>query len=264
MDIGNLKGITSDEVSKLRRPEIGVESIEILWERVGQDLNDGITNLARDTGIPAERLCSLLITEALADEGTRLSQRWLDIVLVIGPIILLALAVRAYVPFPWWPARVQQVVVGAADLPAFHLIGGADVIVKRAPAEPGTFAALSDVLGRYPLRPVPAGATLRTDQVSTIKVSPSDLAGLDLLSVPISRDRLTAAAVPGARVSLLFSPREAAPGGPQPLILNNLLVLALEPRGDTVALTVATRRDDAQRAAALYGTSDVVVLQPAS
>ena len=210
-DIAKLEGIHHQEVLNLRRANIN--SVEDLWERVGEDPDTEIEQVADDVGVEPGRLANLLADEAArgAEQGgdSRLKRHAFDIALIVGLLVLLTLALRALLASAD-STTVEQVVVNAdADLPAARAIGAKDVIVKKMPqGSSDTFNKIEDVVGRYPLETVSRGATLGTNQLSTAQLPSTDLQGRQLLTVPVPEEALSTGVRPTARVSVLFSPRE--------------------------------------------------------
>ncbi len=261
--IDELKYALPYEIARLQEPGVNIHTIDELWERVGQDFDNGIAMLDRDAHIGVRRLTELLAAQASAEEATRKKRerRRQNTVFLLGPIGLLLLVLRAVGIAPWFSARFDQVVAGTAGLPAFHVITIGDVTLALLPAEPGSFTVPSEVVGRYSARPIPAGAPLHASQLSVVPIKPADVSGLEIVSIPMRTDAVTAAAVPGTHVTLVFSPRSNSHRNLQPFALHNVLILAADRRTDQTLLIAAISRDDAERAASALGIFDAAIVQ---
>ncbi|HEX7407487.1 MAG TPA: SAF domain-containing protein [Candidatus Binatia bacterium] len=261
--IDELKYVLGYEIARLQEPGVDIHTIDELWERVGQDFDNGITTLNRDTHIGVRRLTELLAAQVLAEDATRKKRerRCQDAVFLIGPIVLLLLVLRAVGIVPGFSARVEQVVAGSRGLPAFHVITLGDVALKRLALERGSFTKPSEVVGRYALQPITAGSPLVSSQLSATPIDPASVSGLELVSLPIRTDGVSATTVPGAHVTLVFSPRSNSHRNLQPFALRNVLILAADRRTDQTLLVAATSRDDAERAASALGTFDAAITQ---
>jgi hypothetical protein len=234
-DIAELKGIGPDEAERLR--DNGIATLDDLWARVGEDFNEGIVQVANNAKIEPQRLIDLLadqgVREARQGDDSWLKRHWFDVVLIMGLVFLVGSVLRVLIAFEWLPPRLwsrDPVVVSAAtELPAFHIIGPNDVMV-RTPAEPEAVAALEDVVGRYPLQAIPVGTVLRADQLSTVRLPLADMADRQLLTVPVGAGALSQMVMPGDHVSLLFSPRDPSETESPPPI--DVIVWAVDRRDD--------------------------------
>jgi Flp pilus assembly protein CpaB len=155
----------------------------------------------------------------------------------------------------------HTVVVSTNKLPAFHVINPKDVQIKSL-IEPNAFTAPNDVVGRYTLQTISQGSVLRSDQVSTVQLSPADMIGRQILLLPIDSSVFPTVATPGSHVSLLFSPS----GNVQPKLfshtLDDVIILAINKRDKDGSLVVAVQTNASFEAVKpLLGTSKVFVLQ---
>jgi hypothetical protein len=95
-DISKLKGITLVETEKLRTA--GVNTVEQLWLRISEEQDNGLAPLATQTSIKQDRLMDLLAAEGLRNarrSGSSLLKRhWLDLVIIVGLLALIALILR--------------------------------------------------------------------------------------------------------------------------------------------------------------------------
>jgi len=91
-NIRRLKGIDRAEVDRLRGA--GIQTIEQLWVRISPEQDNGFTDLANKARIDQSRLIELLSTEGLRRTGKPgarwLKKHWLDVVLIIGMLLLVA------------------------------------------------------------------------------------------------------------------------------------------------------------------------------
>ncbi|HEX8149847.1 MAG TPA: SAF domain-containing protein [Pyrinomonadaceae bacterium] len=159
------------------------------------------------------------------------------------------------------PLLSEQVVVKAAGgLPAFHVICPEDVEVKKAAQESDSFREAADVLGRYLLEAAPAGTTLRGGQLSAARLSPGELQDRHLVSLPVKAGNVSPGLTPGGRITLLFSAR--AGGAQPPAPVEDVILLAANPGGETVTLVVAVRWKEWAAAVRSVGLTEVFVSQP--
>jgi hypothetical protein len=261
--IAKLKGIASQEAERLKGQ--GIKSIDDLWERIGQDPDHGIEALAAQAGIDDDRLTDLLAEQAVHESrpgiGTWLERHMLEWALIAAFLALVLSAVLSR-SMTTDAAPKELVVASEVGLSAFHLIGAGDVRLVEGPAEPGTFTSSKDVEGRYSFQAIPAGVPLRSEQLSAVRLSPQDLDGRQILTMPIAKATLSATAVAGGRVSLLVSPRDGSETSLQPLLLDDVILLAVERDGDATSVVVAINADEIAALAALLGRSEIFVLQP--
>jgi hypothetical protein len=96
-DISRLEGVTSQEPSALRAR--GIQTIDDLWARIGEDTDLGIVECAQQTGISQDRLIDLLAAqsrhEAQQADLSWLRRHWIEVILVAIPVIVIVLALRA-------------------------------------------------------------------------------------------------------------------------------------------------------------------------
>lgn len=157
----------------------------------------------------------------------------------------------------------KQVVVKApTGLPAFHILAHEDIEVKEIPIVPEAFNKPEEMIGRFLLESVPQGAILRAEQLSDIRLSHQEMAGRQLLILPVRVETLIPAIKPKAHVSLLFSPQEHTVHTSQPFFLRDVLVLAVHRHGESASIVVAINQDALEKVIPLVGTSGVFILQP--
>ena len=185
--IGALKGITRKETRQLRGK--GIRTIDGLWARIGQDLDEGIGRAVEGTDIELGRLKELLAAQSVREgkkgQGSWPRQHWIEIVSVLAVAVLAALVLYTLVLKPEHPLANQVVVKADAGLPALQVIGPDDVGLEEVPQESGAFQKPSDVVGRYPLEEIPSGSTLRAAQLGETSLSLADLEDRYLLSIPL-------------------------------------------------------------------------------
>jgi hypothetical protein len=257
-DVGRLPGLSDAEAANLRRA--GIPTVEALLDRIAAD---GFDATVQNQKISRSSLRLALTRYALREtegstrdlllRGVRfMGANWLEALLAMFVVVLVVLGIRA-------AGRPEGDVVPRRDLPAFHVIGRSDVSSRRGPAEFGVYRTAEDVVGRFPLRPVAAGEPLRHDQLSGIRIQrPDVLAGRRIISVPIPPHALRLA-LPGARVSLLLSPRNGNPEAGS--VLHDIIVLEARDGGTHASLAVAVRDADLSVLARSLASADVFVLQ---
>jgi hypothetical protein len=114
------------------------------------------------------------------------------------------------------------------------------------------------VVGRFPLRGIPAGEPLRVSETSRIRAQASELRGRHILTLPVNR-RTLPLAVAGTRATLVLAPRGAdAPAA----IVNDAIVLNAGETDDSASVVVAVRETDLAALARSLGASEVFVVQP--
>lgn len=172
--------LTADEVSLLRA--CGIMSSDALWEKLGADVDEGIDKLANDVGMSRERLIGALIDLAEHDvaldarwgvqrlkiEWTRvkggLQNHWTEIGLVVAIVALIALMSLAL--------RVTgTATVASRDLESGGVVTADSVYKARFPEAHDVFRDPQTVHGLVLRRAVPAGRTLRFDDVLRLQLA---------------------------------------------------------------------------------------------
>ncbi len=173
----------------------------------------------------------------------------------------------AVAPIPTPQMAPQLQVVPTAGLAPYQVIRIEDVKLTVAPKQTAAVASLPAAEGRYALRAIPHGAVLRSGDLSEARLPASSLVGRHILSIPIRVENLSAAVVPGAQVSLLFSPyAHVLPGTTPratPQTVPDAIVLDVTREGTRGAIVVAIRGEDLRAIRPLLGTSTVLVSRPA-
>jgi hypothetical protein len=288
-DIARTAGIGVDEVEKLR--SAGIASIDALWKRVGERLDDGIETLAGETGLSSARLMELLAKQAVAEDawedpwapdgpdgwlkvsigrpllgGAMAAVVWFASAVGIATLAAacgLALVLRATL-FPPKPAHDTAAVRAATGLPPFHIIESKDIRAMASSRDVAASAA-RDVIGRYTVKAVTSGQVVRRDDLGAVHLSAGEIAALhgrQILTLPLDAGGVSAAAVPGAHVQLVFSASSPATR-PSQAVIGDVIVLAVDgDRGRGATLVGAVTTADLSNAVPLLGRSRVVVLQP--
>ena len=262
--VSKLVEASPDEVTKLNQQQI--KTLDDLWEHLEKTT---IEQLAKDTDIELKRLLFILTKQVEHEVGHEgrfwLNLQWLDLTMILVGIVVLVIlplrileSLKQLAHIPWFQ---HSVVVSTARLPAFHVINPTDVQIKSL-IEPNTFSAPSDIVGRYTLQTVSQGSVLRSDQVSAVQLSPADMVGRQILTLPIDLNVLTTAIAPGLRVSLLFSPSESAKTKLLPRTLDDVIILLINRHDEAASLVVAVKPNTSFEAVKpLLGASKVFVLQ---
>lgn len=288
--IGDFNGVSRGvagnlgEADRLEQKEI--KTIDDLWRCVGGDFDAGITTVAAKAAVDQQLLYALLIADSLGDSRHRVEEgpfklrsipkrlwlalkrlwytrerHWLEALLGVATLLLVALAIRAgYVN----PRMTEQVVVNPSTrLLAFQSIRANDVLLKRVPQEQGAFTSVEKVIGRYPLRSVASGATLHEEQLVTEELSDA-MRDRRVLSIPVNTRALSSSLAPPAHVWLLLSTRATGENVPQPVLLKDVILLTINRQGDTASIEVAVTEECLKAMEPLLGASETFVLQPVS
>lgn len=281
-EIKDLQGISPADAAKLEA--IGIETLDDLWRCVGVNFDEGVSKVAAKASVAPELLYSLLIAASFGEvrravEGQPFSllhlpellwiyasrfwrsrgRRWAEMLLAVGTLLLAGLAIRSgYVN----PETADQVVVApAASLKPLKIIGAENVVVQRVPREQKSFATANDVVGRYPLRDLAPGTTLKDEHLLAKNLS-VELTDRQVLSIPVNRKALSPGLNPPGHVWLLLSPRAPTEKGPQPLLLKDALLLSIDLQTETSCVTVAVTQDSLNAMSVLLGASEVFVSKP--
>lgn len=155
--------------------------------------------------------------------------------------------------------RFASQVVASRALSPLETVASEDVRIEFRPWEPGALLAVDDVLGRYPVQEVPAGATVRVSHLGVIDrgADPAAIAAAGSITVEVAA--LSQSVQPGSRVSLVFSPRS----GPPVLVLHDVLVLDVARQAQGGTLVVRLPRAALMEVVPRLRTSDVSVIEPA-
>lgn len=158
----------------------------------------------------------------------------------------------------------QKVIISRVDLKPFQVITEADLGEEKAPAIGAEqFVSPEEVVGRYSLQPVAANTVLQRNQLSQVALEAQALDGRQILSLPVARGAYSAAATPGSRVTLLFSPREASDRPQDVMMVEDAIILQAVP-GENGAMTfVFAVHVDLARLASLLGSTELFVVQAA-
>jgi hypothetical protein len=165
--------------------------------------------------------------------------------------------------------RPILVVKAPNGLPALHVITAEDVESQNMFAVHDSLPSTSNAIGRYLLQPVPAKAVLLNSQLAPPELK-DQLTDRELVTLPLKPGVFNATLIPGSRVRVLFSPRNA--DDPRisakqtssqiitDLSIDDVLVLSASRQADLSSITFAFKsRDDLARAFALSATSDILI-----
>jgi hypothetical protein len=261
------KGETPDEAA-----------MTLLWSQVGSDFDRGIQCVADEIKVSEESLLNLLADNAAAEAeahrvpSQKISWRWVKghwpeftfatLVVLVVFLILRASGALAFVS-PVLGVSRPVVVRTVSKLPAYRVIRPEDVKQEEAEASPetGAFDSAEKVVGLYTLQPLAAGTVLREPQLSSARLESGDMAGRQLLSLPVKAGMLAASVTPAERVSLLFAPQGSEGHAPAHFILEDVIVLSVD-RGSTFPSIVAAAPASANMTELVQrlGTSDVYVM----
>jgi hypothetical protein len=250
-------------VATLKRNK--VVTVDDLWAMIGSDFTPGIQRVAATTQITEARLREIIKQEAVAGEARSnalwhrflffVGRYWREVLALVIAVVLLSLLILNVV------RRRDTLVVTAADgLPAFHVIQADDVQPAKMFRVDDSFAVENDVIGRYLLQPVSPGAVLLNSQLGPATVK-GQLTGREVLTIPIRLAAISSTIGPASRVRLLFSPwnQDASKISKTDLIVNDVIVLAINRQGDSSSITVALNADDLTKALLLLSKSDILI-----
>jgi hypothetical protein len=154
----------------------------------------------------------------------------------------------------------QQVVISATRLEPFQSIPSTSLTLGPVPpTDSEGFKRIIEVVGHVLLRPIPAGNVIRQADISPVVITPTDLANLQILSLPVGRGAYSTGAGPGARVTVIISPQEV--GGQAAVTLSDALILAIEPLPDGGAAFVFAVQTNLGNLAPVLGSGKVFVVQ---
>jgi hypothetical protein len=251
-----------------------VNTVGDLWEKIGSDFKDGIQRVAKTTELQEAQLREILKQEAVARQ--RKSSKWRHrflffvscywrevLALVIGTILLSLLILNAV------QLRDTLVVGSTNGLPAFHVIEDRNVHSQKMFRVHDSFTSKDQVIGRYLLQSVSPGAVLLKSQLGPPELK-EQLKGREVLTIPVKSGAISSTIRPGGPVRLLFSPRphddsktSATPPLPPTitdLMVDDVIVLAINRQGDSSSITVALKNEeDLKRALMLLTRSDVLI-----
>lgn len=281
-DIKDFQGVSPSDAANLKA--IGIETLDDLWRCVGVDFDKGISEVAAKAPVAPALLYSLLIAASFGEvrravEGQPVSlrripkllwvyasrfwrsrgRRWVETLLAVSTLLLAVLAIRSgYVS----PETADQVVVSpASSLAPFQLINAENVVLQRVPKEQKSFAAVNDVVGRYSLRNLTVGTTLKDEHLLARNLS-AEMANRQVLSIPVNRKALSPGLNPPGHVWLLLSPRAPTEKSPQPVLLKDVLLLSIDLQTETSSVSVAVTEDGLNAMRILLGASEVFVSKP--
>jgi hypothetical protein len=252
-DITELPGITPEEAKKLCEADIGT-TVEF-WETLRNPR--GASGLAEKTKIDRHRLVELAHTAALTDQGPGawLKRRWFDLtsaasLVLLGVLIGYALRSGA--------VREERHVVLKPEvaLAALHRITESDLALRAEAPAPGTFRSTRDVVGRYTLRSLAAGATVREYDISAAALPEKALVGREILAISVRRSALTSASVPRAR--LILVPRRPQ-SGTSVVAADDVIVLGARCEADPCSVLVAMSPSKVPSVTDQIGTFDAVL-----
>jgi len=203
-------------------------------------------------------------------------RHWADaLVILVLPALLAGL---------WWRvdsakrSRVQVVSVKeSADVRAFQRIND-EVELTTAQSSSDAFTSVDQVRGRYTLVPLAPGAALGSNQILSADLS-SKIQNRTIFSVPLKPGTYTQQIFAPSEAFLVLSPREDLQrdalrrGGagnqvevvreqvPQPTTFQ-IILLAIDQRGENRSATIAILKDDLDKMAVLLGSHDAYLSQP--
>jgi hypothetical protein len=256
-------GIDAEVVRQLEKK--GIKSVADLWRAIGGDFDAGLARLSGDTGVDRDELIAVLAEGAKPRQpGIRASE-----VLVALALVILLIALVWRLSSVWLPSdasfRAQGsmgYVVAAKYLPAFHIIEDGDVQLSAKATPIKGFQKIEDVMGHYLLHPLAAEEAIEQAQLSPVRLTASDMAGRVILSIAIEPGALNPNATPGARVTLLLSPRDSAQAAGLAPVEADAILLQVDESEEGARLTLAIEEAKKDELGAALGRSEVFVLYP--
>lgn len=246
-------GFDAAEAQALRGA--GIKNADALWARAAQKPDAPLEQLAADTGIGVVRLREALGAGAHrgvpAARPGPLSRHWLDALVLLGALLVLALVTREP-PKPRQAAFAQL----RAPVAAFQVLGDADARDTSAVAPKGALSA-DAVQGRVALRSMRPGEPVTEADLGP-RMAPDALAGRAVLALSTTPERAPMLPRAGARVGIVLSPR--APGAGAGAVLRDVLVLSATQTDSALRFVVALPEADVAAVSALAGISDLHVL----
>ena len=260
-DIAGLEGLSPSDVAELRAA--GLHTLTELLERIATE--------GFDATVPGDPECRRNVRRALASYALReadgqedsihtrslafLTHHWLDLLL----LLLLSVGLVGVVRATWYP---EAQVITTRDLVPFQVVDSADVEVRRSAAGFGTLGTSDQAIGRLTLEPITAGAPLRGEQLSRLRLpDPAYLNDRHIVSLPIPTHAAPLAPT-GSRISLLLAPVVSpADAGGAALVIEDALVLDNRGDGDSIALVLAIRKPAPAALARVGADYRVAILQ---
>ena len=184
-------------------------------------------------------------------------RHWADAVLIIIlPLLLLSLALRAqYIN----NRNVRYVTVRpGVTLSAFQKLSG-DLVLKNVPYAKGAFNSIDDVVGRYILVDLSAGATLSGDQILNSDLS-KKMQDRRILSVPLKAGTYVSTMKAPCEALMVLSSRDEDQKGLTSLSFD-VIVLRFDKNGEATSTTVAIQKDNFEKASALLASHDAFLAQ---
>lgn len=266
-DINKIEGIQQRIIANLKGS--GIETIDDLWMRVGNDFNSGITKVSQQAKVGENLLTALLIAESR--DQLKVKYTWLSsfrnyhrgaLRRTKTFLILIPIAVIVYVSYVLLLGikLPQQIVVAAPDgIPAYRLVGKQDVALRSALFQsPTTFSDPTMVVGNYSLTNLPTGSIVLAKQVLPAALS-SEIKGGHIISVPIKANSFEMSSKVGTHVCLFLSSSNSD-NKSSPSLLIDVVLLGVERKGDASTLVIAVH--DLEKIDALMHASSIVVLEP--
>lgn len=265
-DIAKLKGLRRTAIAAMRAR--GFYTVDDLWRHLGVDFEDRLRDIAFGSGMDSEELWSVLVDDAVEQAKSRGVSGWARIVsangleLVLAAILVVIVAVAAHQAVR---VQISTVTTVTKSLPAYHLITEEDVEEISKPSLPGLVVSKKEALGRYTLRPVSLGSALNRTEISQMKLDPSVMNSRQILALTAWVGAIEP--VSGGKISLLFSgiwaKETQATDIPASLIVQDVLLLASEPKGSEATIVVALKQADLKQLGPFLGGAKIHLLSPA-
>ena len=157
----------------------------------------------------------------------------------------------------------QVVLTVAGGISKYHVITDKDIVKKNVKTIDGSLSDVSKVRGHYAMEPISSGATIRSTQLSSGTISPSDLQGRQVFSLPIKGIAYQAKDMP-VLVSLYLSPKVPDDKeGSRTVVIKGAFILASGTNANAGWATIALTPEDANTIFRLLGTTELYVSEAA-
>lgn len=244
--IVEIKGISLNETQRLSQH--GITTLDDLWSRIGSSFNEGLEQVAADTGVGRESLFALVVADSLRSVRKRAFPQ----TIWYYPELILIIPRWCWLRFKtfWLSWKIAW--------PDLLLIAFTAALISMGF---NTWRRFEEYRGRYVMTPLPLGSTSRADQLITVDLA-NKLKGRQVISLPIKSGTLVPNLTPPTDVWLLLTTRQTGDKGSSSEIIKNVLLLSVERQGEASSITVAVEAGELEKLKSLLGIADVFVLRP--
>jgi hypothetical protein len=234
----------------------GLTDDEKLWAKLAASSDTELDRLLAALGIGKEQFLQTItpLTLSIADKyGPNWFERhWFDVLQLTAVALVLATCafmVRRLVLRP-----VDLVVIAATDLRPFEPIRAIDVRLQGGMSGLGSLHDANEVVGRYPLREIPRGNSLKAADLSP-RTLPNWASGRSVLRLSLNYSGALEPWRLPIEVTLLFAPRTHSSVGP--LIVPHAYIVATRDAGTVTIVWAAVESIKIGAIANVAGNSDI-------